>query len=81
MRVAGLPDLLLLPFVTDHYLKEIRRFLYQQVGAPACLEIDLTIFLEENGAGESFVGDLEGILPDLLRHGELASEVGLSISG
>ena len=44
VEITGFIDFLILPFVTDHYMKVIRRFIYQQFGAPNFLEIDLTPF-------------------------------------
>ena len=72
VEMAGLPDFLILPFVTDHYLKVIRRFLYQQIGAPNYVEIDLSVLLQDEGdAGECLVEDVQAIIPGIIRHGNI----------
>ena len=70
VRVAGLPDFLILPFVTDHYMKVIRRFLYQEIGAPSCVEIDLNKFLQDIGE-DSLAETMGSAIPSVLRHGQL----------
>lgn len=72
VRLGSLPDFLILPFVTDHYMKVIRFFLYQQFGAPNYLELDLTAFLADGGDGERLVEDVQAVIPNIIRHKSVA---------